>query len=153
MAKCCRHEQQLHEIEGDLTEMLTVAREQVVRCEWALAMLREVLRDITMEERDALQHTEAGLRPLQRRINRSNERVTCPEHGGTRHQYLTARETDVLQLIAIGRSNREIAEALFLSPRTVERHIANIYLKIDAHSRAVATAYAFRHGLIEEPAT
>jgi DNA-binding CsgD family transcriptional regulator len=64
----------------------------------------------------------------------------CP-HG------LTRREGEVLRLIAAGRSNREIAAALFLSPRTAERHVANIYLKIGAHSKAEAAAYALRHGL------
>jgi DNA-binding NarL/FixJ family response regulator len=60
---------------------------------------------------------------------------------------LTRREAEVLRLIAAGRSNREIAAALYLSPRTVERHVANIYLKIGAHSKAEATAYALRHRL------
>lgn len=60
---------------------------------------------------------------------------------------LSPRELEVLRLIAAGHSNREIAEALFLSPRTVERHIANIYLKIDVHSKAEATAYAKRQQL------
>lgn len=66
---------------------------------------------------------------------------------------LTTREVEVLRLIAAGRSNREIGEELFLSTRTVERHIANIYLKIDTHSKAEATAYAFRNGLVAEPIT
>ena len=60
---------------------------------------------------------------------------------------LTPREIEVLKLIAAGRSNREISEDLVLSERTVARHIANIYSKIDAHGRAEATAYALRHGL------
>jgi DNA-binding NarL/FixJ family response regulator len=60
---------------------------------------------------------------------------------------LTEREVEVLQLIAAGRSNREIADGLVLSTRTVERHVTNIYAKIDAHGRADATAYALRHGL------
>jgi DNA-binding CsgD family transcriptional regulator len=60
---------------------------------------------------------------------------------------LTAREAEVLMLIAAGKSNREIGERLVLSVRTVGRHIANIYVKIDAHNRADATAYALRHGL------
>ena len=42
-------------------------------------------------------------------------------------------------------------EALFVSPRTVKRHIANAYHKIGAHNRAEATAYALRHGLVERP--
>ena len=60
---------------------------------------------------------------------------------------LTRRELEVLRLIAQGRSNRAIAAALYLSPRTAERHVANIYLKLGAHSKAEAAAYALRHGL------
>jgi pimeloyl-ACP methyl ester carboxylesterase/DNA-binding CsgD family transcriptional regulator len=60
---------------------------------------------------------------------------------------LTPREVQVLRLIAAGRSNREIAEDLVLSERTVARHVTNIYSKIAVHSKAEATAYAFRHEL------
>jgi DNA-binding CsgD family transcriptional regulator len=60
---------------------------------------------------------------------------------------LTCRELEVLRLVAAGNSNRQVAAALYLSPRTVERHVANVYLKIGAHSKAEATAYALRHGL------
>jgi DNA-binding CsgD family transcriptional regulator len=60
---------------------------------------------------------------------------------------LTHRETEVLGLIAAGQSNQQIADALVLSLRTVERHITNLYGKIGAHGKADATAYALRHGL------
>ena len=60
---------------------------------------------------------------------------------------LTPREVEVLRLIAAGRSNREMAGDLVLSERTVARHVANIYVKIGAHGRAEATAYALRNGL------
>lgn len=60
---------------------------------------------------------------------------------------LTQRESEVLRLLAAGQSNRRIAQQLCLSPRTVQRHIANAYPKIGAHNRAEATAYALRHGL------
>jgi len=60
---------------------------------------------------------------------------------------LTAREREVLRLVASGRSNREIAHELVLSVRTVERHINNLYAKIGAHNKVDAAAYAFRHGL------
>lgn len=59
---------------------------------------------------------------------------------------LTRREVEVLGLIALGRSNREIADDLFISLNTVERHVSNLYAKIDARNRAEATAYALRHG-------
>jgi DNA-binding CsgD family transcriptional regulator len=63
---------------------------------------------------------------------------------------LTAREREVLRLLAQGRSNDEIAGALFLSVRTVESHVAAAYRKIGVHgrtARAAATAYALAHGL------
>jgi pimeloyl-ACP methyl ester carboxylesterase len=60
---------------------------------------------------------------------------------------LSEREVEILGLLAGGSSNARIAQALTISTRTVERHIGNIYLKIGAHNRAEATAYAFRHRL------
>ena len=61
---------------------------------------------------------------------------------------LTAREAEVLRLVANGQSNNEIAAELVLSVRTVERHITNLYGKIDARGKADATAYAIHHGLV-----
>jgi DNA-binding NarL/FixJ family response regulator len=61
---------------------------------------------------------------------------------------LTARELEVLRQLASGRSNREIAERLTISERTVEHHIANIYGKIAARGRVDATSFAYRHGLL-----
>jgi DNA-binding NarL/FixJ family response regulator len=60
---------------------------------------------------------------------------------------LTDRELEVLRLVAHGNSNREIAAALVLSIRTIERHIENLYAKIGANGRAEATAYALRQRL------
>jgi DNA-binding CsgD family transcriptional regulator len=60
---------------------------------------------------------------------------------------LTAREVEVLALVAAGRSNREIARELMLSEHTVRRHLQNIFAKTDVANRAGATAYAFQHGL------
>jgi pimeloyl-ACP methyl ester carboxylesterase/DNA-binding CsgD family transcriptional regulator len=57
---------------------------------------------------------------------------------------LTERELEILALLAGGASNETIAQALSISSRTVERHIGNIYLKIGAHNRAEATAYAYQ---------
>jgi DNA-binding NarL/FixJ family response regulator len=60
---------------------------------------------------------------------------------------LTAREVEVLRLVAAGQSSREMAAALCRSERTVERHIENIYRKIAARNRADATVFALRHQL------
>jgi DNA-binding CsgD family transcriptional regulator/tetratricopeptide (TPR) repeat protein len=61
---------------------------------------------------------------------------------------LTARELQVLRLVAAGQTNRSIAADLFLSERTVDRHVSNILTKLGVSSRAAATAYAYQHQLI-----
>ncbi|KJS60542.1 response regulator transcription factor [Streptomyces rubellomurinus] len=60
---------------------------------------------------------------------------------------LTAREAEVLALIAQGLSNTEIAQRLFVSPATVKTHINNLFAKTAVRDRAQAVAYAFRHGI------
>jgi len=61
---------------------------------------------------------------------------------------LTAREVEVIRLIAAGKTNRMIATDLFLSEKTVARHISNIFAKLGLASRSAATAYAFEHRLV-----
>jgi len=60
---------------------------------------------------------------------------------------LTGREAQVLALVAAGRTNREIAETLVLSHKTVARHLSNIFAKLGVRSRTQAAAYAYEHGL------
>lgn len=64
-----------------------------------------------------------------------------PPHG------LSRRELEVLRLVASGRTNKAIAAELCVSERTVDRHVSNIFSKIDVPSRAAATAFAYRHNL------
>jgi len=61
---------------------------------------------------------------------------------------LTRREVQVLRLVASGKTNRAIARELFISEKTVARHMSNIFTKLDLATRAAATAYAYQHGLI-----
>jgi DNA-binding CsgD family transcriptional regulator len=61
---------------------------------------------------------------------------------------LTVREVDVLRLVATGATNREVADRLVISEKTVARHVSNIFSKLGVASRAGATAYAFRHELV-----
>lgn len=70
------------------------------------------------------------------------------ETRGHRPDRLTARELEVLGLIAAGKTNKLIARELFLSEKTVDRHVSNIFLKLGVSSRAAATAYAFTHKLV-----
>lgn len=60
---------------------------------------------------------------------------------------LTAREVDVLRLVAAGRTNRQIAGELFISEKTVSTHLSHIFTKLGLTTRAAATGYAFEHGL------
>jgi len=61
---------------------------------------------------------------------------------------LTARELEVLRLVAAGQTNKSIAAELVLSERTVERHVSNIFAKLGVSSRAAATAFAYEHKLL-----
>jgi DNA-binding NarL/FixJ family response regulator len=61
---------------------------------------------------------------------------------------LTARELELLRLVATGGTNRAIAAELFLSEKTVARHLSNIFAKLGLSSRAAATAYAYEHDLV-----
>jgi DNA-binding NarL/FixJ family response regulator len=64
---------------------------------------------------------------------------------------LTARELEVLRLLADGLGQKKIAQALFITPKTVATHIQRILTKLDVHSRAEAVAYAHRHRLFDRP--
>jgi DNA-binding NarL/FixJ family response regulator/lipopolysaccharide biosynthesis regulator YciM len=80
----------------------------------------------------------------QRRLGRRT--VAQLAHGG-----LTRREVEIVRLVAMGRTNREIAQQLFLSPRTVEMHVGSILLKLDCRSRADAARRASELGLLAPP--
>ena len=66
-----------------------------------------------------------------------------PNPGG-----LTEREVEVLRLLARGHTNRRVGDELFISPKTVGRHVENIYAKIGVSTRAGATVYAMEHRLL-----
>ncbi|WP_193367449.1 response regulator transcription factor [Pelagibius marinus] len=84
-----------------------------------------------------------GAAPDLRRVAAlTGEAADRPSHG------LTPRERQVLSLVAIGKTNKAIAAELGVSGRTVERHVSNIFNKLDVPSRAAATAFAYEHDLI-----
>jgi DNA-binding CsgD family transcriptional regulator len=66
---------------------------------------------------------------------------------------LSAREMEILQLLAAGHSSREIAATLVVSVRTVENHLARLYAKLGVRGRVEAVAYALRHDLVTSPDT
>jgi DNA-binding NarL/FixJ family response regulator len=74
----------------------------------------------------------------------AESRMAAPAAAGR----LTAREVQVLRLVAAGKGNRAIAADLVISEHTVARHVQNIFAKLDVSSRSAATAFAFEHGLL-----
>ena len=68
--------------------------------------------------------------------------------GETFPDQLTSREVDVLKLVAAGLTNREIADRLGLSSRTIDAHLRSVFAKIGVRSRSAATRYAVEHGLV-----
>jgi DNA-binding NarL/FixJ family response regulator len=81
------------------------------------------------------------------RAEATYERLGAPRPVADSPGGLTRRECEVLVLVADGRSNREIGEGLFISDRTVARHLTNIYHKIGVTSRTQAARYAIDHGM------
>lgn len=94
-----------------------------------------------------LTRDEAITEALAVRTDGNDAAPAMPEGQAAAHG-LTGREMEVLRLLAAGYSNHELANALYISPATAARHVANIYGKLGIDSRAKATAFAHQHGLI-----
>jgi DNA-binding NarL/FixJ family response regulator len=116
-----------------------VARTKVLL---ALACSRVGDDDGAMLNLTAARHgfAELGAAPDLRRVSEVAQSSEQP-HG------LSGREVEVLRLLATGMTNRAIADELYLSVKTVDRHVSNLFSKLGVNSRAAATAYAFRNNL------
>ncbi len=118
--------------------------------------LAEILADLGRHDaaRREARLALAGLTETDAEVERTRaqallERLGSPDGASTDGDpSLTSRQVEVLALIARGRSDRQIAEQLVLSPHTVHRHVANIYARLGCSSRAEAVARATRAGLL-----
>lgn len=88
---------------------------------------------------------------IQRGLAHSAAGAPSSSNGALRGSQLTARELEVLQLLAKGAGSVEITARLSVSPHTVRTHIQNILTKLQVRSRLEAAAFAIRHGLIDPP--
>jgi DNA-binding CsgD family transcriptional regulator len=133
---------------------------EIARTRWRLAeaLAEAGLRDEASEQwRQAAQAADRlGARPLRAALDDLARRArigTVPDvRDGAVLASLTSREREVLRLIAAGRSNREIASVLFITPKTASVHVSNILGKLGAASRTEAAAIAHREGLVGQPA-
>jgi DNA-binding CsgD family transcriptional regulator len=105
--------------------------------------------DTAVMEFDAALHVfgELGAAPDGARVRALIHRTLADQTRAADPAGLSPREVEVLRLVAAGRTNQAIAGELFLSEKTVARHLSNIFAKLDVGSRTAAAAYAFEHGL------
>jgi DNA-binding CsgD family transcriptional regulator len=93
--------------------------------------------------------SELGMRPLMERVRPLQEKLALrPGSAPVYPDGLSQREVEVLRLMALGKSNRDISEELVISLRTVAHHVTSILNKTGASNRTEAAAYAARHGLV-----
>ncbi|ARP73618.1 helix-turn-helix transcriptional regulator [Streptomyces pluripotens] len=122
------------------------------RLRYAQALIAVERRAEAAEQALLARETAAGLgaAPLLDRVDVliRRGRLTAVPSGTDRSAPLTARERDVLRLLARGRTNRQIGEELFISGKTASVHVSNILAKLHATSRTEAVAIAYREGLI-----
>lgn len=115
-----------------------VARTAVLRGLACAALGDRASADLEFDTARAI-FTDLGARPDLARL----DPLTPAERA-----VLSARETEVLRLLASGKTNRQIAKALVISQHTAGRHVENIFTKLGVSSRAAATAYAYKHSLL-----
>jgi DNA-binding CsgD family transcriptional regulator len=117
------------------------------RLAWALRTLGETARADEEAARAVPVARALAARPLLVELRAGpSQRASLSDE---RSESLTAREQEVLALVAQGRSNRQIAEQLFISAKTVSVHVSNILAKLDATGRTEAVAVARRRGLLD----
>ncbi len=92
--------------------------------------------------------TPLGAAPALARASAPAARLPAMRPVERRLAGLTRREVEVLRFLPRGLTNAQIAGALFVSPRTVQTHLTNLYAKLDVGGRAEAVAYAMAHGLV-----
>jgi DNA-binding NarL/FixJ family response regulator len=118
--------------------------------EEARSRLQIALACRRLDDADAATMELAAVKQVFDRLGAAPDVASVDALLGHRHAPggLTKREVEVLGLVATGSTNREIADKLTISEKTVARHVHNIFAKLGVSSRSAATAYAYEHGLV-----
>jgi len=99
---------------------------------------------------DAIRAAARGQSVLESQVaSKMMSRLRQPKQHTAAHEELTEREMDVLRLLAEGKSNQDIADALFIGIKTVKFHVTNILAKLGVDDRTQAAIYAYKNGLAE----
>lgn len=110
-----------------------------------------ILKTSTAEEiAAAIRQTAQGESVLEPQVTTKMMNHLAQKNQPQLYDDLTNREREVLQLIAQGRSNQEIASELFITLKTVKTHVSNILAKLEVEDRTQAAIYAFKHHLVDE---
>lgn len=108
-----------------------------------------ILKTSTAEEiAKTIRQTDAGESVLEPEVTTKMMNHISNQNKTELYDDLTNREREVLQLIAQGKSNQEIADELFITLKTVKTHVSNILSKLQVEDRTQAAIYAFKHGLV-----
>jgi DNA-binding NarL/FixJ family response regulator len=111
-------------------------------------VLKDADPDVLIE---AIRNVNSGQSYIQanmtKELVKEFNRVTLNEKGKSEENSLTARELEVLELIAEGMINKEIAKSLYISEKTVKNHVSNIFRKLNVSDRTQAAIYAFKHNM------
>ena len=147
--------QQLHEL-GLTTKVIALTSFSeddkvfpAIQAGAASYLLKDVSPDDLVEAIRAVHHGEARLHPdiARKLMQQVTQMRTAAQEKSV--DELTERERDVIRLVAVGRNNREIAQELFISEKTVKSHISNILGKLNLEHRTQLAIYAIKHKLVE----
>jgi len=112
-------------------------------------LLKDISPDDLVDAIRAVHHGEARLHPdIARKLMQQVSQMRASTQESSIDE-LTAREREVIRLVALGRNNREIAQELFISEKTVKTHISNLLGKLDLEHRTQLAIYAIKNNLVE----
>jgi DNA-binding NarL/FixJ family response regulator len=130
----------IHEDREYLFKTLQMGAEGYVLKDAEPAVLIEAIRNVY--------NGQSYIQPnMTKELVKEFNRVTLHEKEKSDENNLTAREIEVLELIAEGMINKEIAKQLYISEKTVKNHVSNIFKKLDVSDRTQAAIYAFKHNM------